>query len=648
MNKNYLLYLLDELEKELFIYAGNSRFGELIKLINLLKSISETENRNDLIKYSYLLLKTKNFEKLGSYLLFIIKKTEEDIINFENLNDNLLLDKEFLKNFLLSVFKIVPEKSKTELETDITQEDSETIMKSIQESKEVYETLESEFLRSTVGNITSIEQKDKEGQKHDTTSIKKENEHVVMEEEHIVEDTTLEKESNLTLISNEYDSTTEKIYDLPEEGEIADLQNKTEFTKQGAEKEEESGMKIKRTLKTIEEDRIQINDTKKEGEEELSKKEIKKKIYIDHFEEDFSELEEKENIKLQTENIKREKEYIKEENTAFKKYESEVYTRNLIISEALGKIRDEMETLGRMLDERESDTKSKHSKRRTSTKTTKVHTTEKIDFKEEEKKENILSETIKNILPYIRSIVSECEFMEKQSKEISFEIITNIYHTISETMKRFLEDVEVNKERIVSLTKERIDLFLKSIILVRKLITGEDFSGYENVVAEMEQVRNNLIREKEEIEKKKRLAIEKEEIEKKLTEKYSDLSQRRKLLILKERILNVENVFKSLETIEGEYQIYNALTTLSKTFNYFRDIVKLSKELKIENMAKLSEASYIFIKFIQNYRMDPLSKDIKEILNYIVVNMKLLFLDKKTKDFELFISYLNNPERIFT
>ena len=65
-------------------------------------------------------------------------------------------------------------------------------------------------------------------------------------------------------------------------------------------------------------------------------------------------------------------------------------------------------------------------------------------------------------------------------------------------------------------------------------------------------------------------------------------------------------------------------------------------------MAQLSEASYIFIKYIQNYRIDPFGSDVKEILNYIIVNFKLLFLGKTSEDIEVFISYLNNPDKIFT
>jgi hypothetical protein len=46
--------------------------------------------------------------------------------------------------------------------------------------------------------------------------------------------------------------------------------------------------------------------------------------------------------------------------------------------------------------------------------------------------------------------------------------------------------------------------------------------------------------------------------------------------------------------------------------------------------------------------MNPFSEEIKEVLKYIIVNFKLLFLGKPTKDLEVFISYLNNPEKIFT
>jgi len=45
--------------------------------------------------------------------------------------------------------------------------------------------------------------------------------------------------------------------------------------------------------------------------------------------------------------------------------------------------------------------------------------------------------------------------------------------------------------------------------------------------------------------------------------------------------------------------------------------------------------------------MDPLDAEIKEIFKYIIYNFKLIYLDKPTKDIDVFISYLNDPIKIF-
>lgn len=652
MHKNYLLYLIKEIEKELFAYANNPNFGELLKFLNVIKKISEKNQKDELLKYSYILLKTKYFEKLGSYLLFVIKKSDEEVINFENLNDNLSLDKEFIKNILLSIFGIKPEDTEQRKETKIKIEDSNIILENIQKSKEAYETLEKEFLSSNIADLDLKETQKKklvQTQKHELIEKGKDTTDKIGDEPVKTEET-----SELTLITNQSEIKDDRVYDVPEEKEFIDVNEKIKTTVPDKKySADESKLNIKNELKKDTKDTSQVKKKGKEEEKEKLKPKISKRIYINHFDEDFVEIdstpktEEEKTIEqnITIENIKNNN---TEENKAFKQYESQVYAKNLVISEALGKIRDVVNSTLEKLEEWDATVKSKQVKRKTPGKAVKTQITEKINFEELEIKNSILEEAVKNIMPPIKNVIAECDYMEKLSKEISFEIITNIYNTIYENMKKNLEDLEGNVESIRNLKEEKINLFLNSIILVRKLISGEDYTGYENVVAEMEKEKLDLIREKEEEERKKRLEIEKEEIEKKLTEKYSDLAQRRKLLILKDRILNIENIFKSLDSIEGEYQIYNALTTLSKTFNYIKDIVKLSKELKIENMAKLSEASYIFIKFIQNYRMNPLSKDIKEILNYIVVNLKLLFLEKKTRDLELFISYLNNPERIFS
>ena len=129
--------------------------------------------------------------------------------------------------------------------------------------------------------------------------------------------------------------------------------------------------------------------------------------------------------------------------------------------------------------------------------------------------------------------------------------------------------------------------------------------------------------------------------------KYQDAPSREQLIKLKHNILEVEKTFNSLKEIEGDYQTYEALRRLSGTFSHLKEIVNISNILNLEQMAKLSEANYIFIKFLQNYRLNPFDKEIKEILKYMVYNFKLIFLDKPTRDLDLFISYLNDPVKIF-
>ena len=77
-------------------------------------------------------------------------------------------------------------------------------------------------------------------------------------------------------------------------------------------------------------------------------------------------------------------------------------------------------------------------------------------------------------------------------------------------------------------------------------------------------------------------------------------------------------------------------------------MVTLASKLSLPKIIYLAEASYNFIKFVQNYRLDPLDEDIKDIFNYIIYNFKAIYLDKPTKELEIFIKHLNNPVKIFT
>jgi hypothetical protein len=77
-------------------------------------------------------------------------------------------------------------------------------------------------------------------------------------------------------------------------------------------------------------------------------------------------------------------------------------------------------------------------------------------------------------------------------------------------------------------------------------------------------------------------------------------------------------------------------------------MVNISRILNIKKLAQLAEASYIFVKFLQNYRLDPYDDEVREIFKFIVYNFKLIFLDKPTKDLDVFITILNDPVQLFS
>src|SRR5690606_699771 len=121
-----------------------------------------------------------------------------------------------------------------------------------------------------------------------------------------------------------------------------------------------------------------------------------------------------------------------------------------------------------------------------------------------------------------------------------------------------------------------------------------------------------------------------------LKEKYSSAELRESFKQMKAQILDLEKTFNALDEIEGDYQNYEGLRKLSTTFNNLKEIIRRANMLELVEVAKLSEASYVFIKFIQNYRMNPFDDDIREIFKYIIYNFKAASLDKPNDDMERF------------
>lgn len=618
--EKYIKYLITNLEKE---YKNNPSGNTNKIAVNLLNRL---KNSNNLLRDIYIVSKIKNLEILSAYLLFILKKTSEKQITFDNLLENIEEDRKFLRRELMNRFGDTSYEETDEAEEEIITKRPEKIEESWQAPESEDETLGSEFLgrekvqdeTETIANITEIET----GAVEEVYTPEEDESMELIERNQPSEETEIYETPDKIKVKEDEkaepeeikEEQTEEVYSMPEEKiEEEPIMNETpditpENFKSGKKKSAASKLKELFHFKKHKKD----EHVPEEPEEEQEKIVVKpaetkhtyedenqvKKILIEHEAEDYTDynkslIGEKE---IPAEETVTEEEY--KENALFNEYEKILRERNLIIAEGLNRIKE-------------------------------IEEAERTEESEEEEK------------TLINGITENCEYMEDYSREMTFEVITNIYSTINLSLNNV-------KETGFRLDNELTELFIDAIILIQKLVSGDDYTGYENTVARIESKLKILKEEKETKEREEKIKKEKEEVEKQLEEKYSDTKDRRKLLVLKNKILNLETIFKSLESIKGDFQTYEAHRTLSKTFPDFKEIVKYSVELEIENMAQLSEAAYIFIKYVQNYRIDPFGKDVKEILNYIIVNFKLLYLGKTSKDIEIFISYLNNPDKIFT
>lgn len=265
-------------------------------------------------------------------------------------------------------------------------------------------------------------------------------------------------------------------------------------------------------------------------------------------------------------------------------------------------------------------------------------------------------------------IVELCNIMRNRSDKMSFSIISNVYRNTGGIFKEYLK---TNSRP----NSEELEKFNRGIILVEGLIKGDDLPEADDILESLEALRKSFTDVVIETENTYGDEVSSKEVERteasseigsgqddnneeeykedikppvSLREKYSNAELRESFKQLKLQIQDLEQTFQSLDEIEGEYQNYEGLRTLSATFLNLKEIIRRAKILDLKNVAKLSEAGYVFIKFIQNYRMNPFDEDIREIFKYIIYNFKAAALDKPNEDLERFISYLNDPVKIFT
>lgn len=238
-------------------------------------------------------------------------------------------------------------------------------------------------------------------------------------------------------------------------------------------------------------------------------------------------------------------------------------------------------------------------------------------------------------------ILENAEFMKKYSEKMSFTIIPNIYAVIC----IYFQGI---KNNLPILDNYNMEILKSSLTFVENLVMGKEQTPSVNILNDIESVKTktiSAIKENDRIEKQKKLeAKKKEDLQKKIIR----AQQSPQLLATQKLITELETIFKSLDDITGNFQVYESLRKLSHAFPRLKEIVKLSSQIKNNKISLLAEASYVFIKFVLNYRINPKDEEIKIVLMYTIYNFKKLFLDKPAKDLDEFIKCLNNPVMIMS
>ena len=613
-NKDYLIFVLSKVKEELCQAKVDV---DLEKACKLLSKLKESE---DPMKDIYLVSRVEGLESLGNYLLFILKKIETGEINFESITQNLREDKKFIERELIKHFKI---------EEEIPELTEETIQEKevVEESKEdsvIVKASRQFFVKDNQFKIGELDNElvTEEFNESDFTEL-------------IGSDNQAGKKDYLEDVQIDDDNVEEIVFNLPEniedisellqeEGEKIDREKKkiieTDFEKEDREifepieKEIETGKEKEVTpVKEIEEEKEE--ESKEEKEEKKEEEKTQEEIIREIIDDEISKKEEEEK------EIKHDVEVTKEDKTE-KEKDTQIVQEDKETSET-----KEERTVNVVYMDFEAELISRNES--LNGKLKEILASEKSSEEDDVEFENIAADIIEN-----------STYMEEYSRRMSFEVIAGLYEAIKLSFKSAVAgELEIDKDSI--------HLLRDAILLIESLIKGYDYEDYDKVIKGLEKIRKSISEKKQERRKIKALREKKVEIEEHIKSKYKDESSREQLIKLKHNILEVEKTINSLENIKGEYQVYEALRILSSIFPHLKDIVSISKQLEQEKIAQLSEASYIFVKFLQNYRLDPFDKDAREILKYIMYNFKLIYLDKPTKDLDLLISYLNDPVKIF-
>lgn len=593
---DYIKFLLRKAQIDLSHY--NFTNDDINQINSIFERLFISENP---LKDFYILSNVKEFKNVGKYLIYVLKKMEDNVISFDNLSQNIQTDSEYLLNEILNYFS-----------NPSLNQSFKTVHYENEEEEKSFE----DFLRQELnqGSDSII----------DDTTDKAEEEPEISEF----------KKNYLELIQTE-GKDSEDVYELPKESinepveteqeQTAAFELPTDENNTGDVIEESVLITPKEESELIEEDyTVTEGNINAETEDESVKKNIPEAINENDVSEKIINNEnreentpEKEEQLAPDDRIKLSDEIQEELNSHEEETEEEEEIESV----------PEIQPANALFLEYENEINEKNGILYTDFEKMIFLLTQKAD--EDERNE------------IIGKIIQTSSHLEDVSRKMSLEIISNIYQTITLSFEKISEGK-------YDLSEGTLNLFKNGLGLIASLIKGDDYFGYKDILKSIENIRNALLEEKVKREEYIKRMKQKREIERNLLEKYPEESQLEKLEQLKKLIKDTENKFKQISEIEGEYKIYEALRSLSGNLINFKEIVKSARELNMQKLVQLSEGAYIFLKFLQNYRINPVTIETREIFGYIIYNLKSLVMDNEAEDIDLFISYLNDPVKIFS
>lgn len=684
-NKEYLNIVFNKLYLVLKSYDLASKDLHLVN--DTLKFILNSDN---ILRDLFVLSSANKFGSFVNYVLFILKKIEEEKINYSNLSYNIDSDTKYLEKEIINYFSVEPKKI-SEKEVKKT-EPIKPVTKKVQEEEEYIDETIAEFYGSAdeeSDNIITDENYSSGRNKLELVEVDRSEEDV--NEVFNLPETGLTEELSAseipeTINENLYTDGDVNDFNYYDEQQISESEFKSEsekliedsFTAEydatSISEEKEKANTSDSSYWDIPEEELQ-EEVKEEKNEELVEEEtveiteeivvvestvITEEVSDEPKTEEPEKPQEEETVTLETEPVQQEMNFDAPElnETKFKEETSQTEEdtkQEEVLQEAKEIFTEEKKALEDYFEEKpveeKSEDKIKEQKEETIEESNeqfieyenyvlRTNGELKYDFERMMEFAKRLNKNYDERNLIIKEVIDKTSFLENCSRELSLEVITNIY----ETFKLSFEKISDGK---YDLSEETLTIFIESLQLVESLLKGDDYLTYDSLIKSLDKLRKSLQREKKQKAQAEQKQNEEKTTENLLSNLYPD---EHKLFIannIRRKISDIEKIFNSLNDIESNYVQIEALTILNSNLSNFKELVGYANTIQLSSLAKVSEGGYILIKYLQNYRKDPTEEIWKETFKYITYVMRLLVINKPVEDLDLFISYLNEPIKIY-